>query len=50
MSFADDTFPGMLKTAKVIPLFKKGNKMDIGNYRPVCYTFSYIQDSRKIIF
>ena len=33
--FNTSTFPKCLKTAKVIPLFKSGDKTDINNYRPV---------------
>lgn len=28
-------FPDILKTARVIPIYKKGNKQDPGNYRPI---------------
>ena len=28
-------FPLIFKTAKVIPIFKSGNKDNIGNYRPI---------------
>lgn len=29
-------FPDVLKPGRVIPLFKKGDSTDFGNYRPVC--------------
>nr|CAH7758402.1 unnamed protein product [Callosobruchus chinensis] len=29
------TFPESLQCAKVVPLFKKGNKSDVNNYRPI---------------
>ena len=29
-------FPSVLKTAKVIPVFKKDSKLDYSNYRPIC--------------
>ena len=28
-------YPDILKIAKVVPLFKKGDKTDAGNYRPI---------------
>ena len=34
-SFSLGIFPDDLKVAKVIPLFKKGNTLDINNYRPI---------------
>ena len=30
----EDVFPDTFKTAKVVPLFKKGDKIDPANYRP----------------
>ena len=35
LSFSTGKFPSSLKTAKVIPIFKKGDKLDCNNYRPV---------------
>lgn len=34
-SFSEGVFPDTLKYAKVIPLFKGGNKNEAENYRPV---------------
>ncbi|KAK3909850.1 Putative 115 kDa protein in type-1 retrotransposable element R1DM [Frankliniella fusca] len=34
-SFNDGIFPEVLKISKILPLFKKGNKEELGNYRPV---------------
>ena len=28
-------FPDKLKIAKVVPIFKKGDKLNINNYRPI---------------
>lgn len=35
LSLVSGTFPGDWKTAKVVPLFKAGNKDQVGNYRPI---------------
>jgi len=37
-SFKDSCLPDDWRTATVIPLFKKGSKLDTGNYRPVSLT------------
>ena len=35
LSFSTGVFPNILKTSPVLPLFKKGSKLDCGNYRPI---------------
>ena len=35
LSITTETVPGSFKDAKVVPLHKKGSKLDPGNYRPV---------------
>ena len=35
LSFASGIFPSEMKTAKVIPLFKRGNRSHLSNYRPI---------------
>ena len=35
LSYEQGIFPGIFKTAKVIPLYKSGNKSEIVNYRPI---------------
>ena len=35
MSILSETVPTVFKEAKVIPMYKKGSKLDVGNYRPV---------------
>lgn len=34
-SFITGIFPESLKISKIVPIFKRGDKSDIGNYRPV---------------
>merc|ERR1711867_303632 len=34
-SFRNDIFPSRMKIAKVVPIFKKGNRSDVNNYRPI---------------
>ena len=35
LSFMNGVFPSILKTAKVVPVFKKDSKLDYSNYRPI---------------
>ena len=35
LSFLTVVFPSVLKTAKVVPVFKKDSKLDYSNYRPI---------------
>ena len=35
ISFSMGIFPSVLKTAKIIPVHKKGSKFDCNNYRPI---------------
>ena len=35
LSFSTGIFPNVMKTAKVIPLYKNGKKSDFSNYRPI---------------
>ena len=36
-------FPGDLKVAKVVPIFKTGTKDDPGNYRPISILLGYLK-------
>ena len=35
LSITTETVPTAFKDAKVVPVFKKGSRLDVGNYRPV---------------
>ena len=45
MSFNEGKFPTQLKSANVIPVFKKGDKLEVNNYRPI----SLISNISKVI-
>ena len=35
LSFSTGLFPKILKKAKIIPIFKKGDQQDCNNYKPI---------------
>ena len=45
-SFVAGVFPDALKHAKVVSVFKSGDKFNITNYRPICSTH-FIKDPWK---
>ena len=45
ISFLTGVFPSVLKTAKVVPVFKKDSKLDYSNYRPI----SLLSNIEKIL-
>ena len=45
LSFMNGAFPYILKTAKVVPVFKKDPKLDFSNYRPI----SLLSNTVKIL-
>ena len=45
ISFITGLFPSVLKTAKVVPVFKKDSKLDYNNYRPI----SLLSNIEKIL-
>ena len=49
-SITEGIFPDMLKTAKVIPIFKKGDDFIPGNYRPISLLSVFDKLLEKIIY
>ena len=49
-SLSTGIFPDSLKVAKVIPLYKKGDKAILGNYRPISILPSISKIFERIIF
>ena len=47
--YIERIFPDSLKIAKVIPLYKKGNKTDPGNYRPISLLSTISKILEKIL-
>jgi hypothetical protein len=45
-SLESGIFPDQPKIAKVVPLYKKGDKRDIQNYRPISITIWFFKISR----
>ena len=43
-------FPNILKTAKICPIFKSGNKTDAQNYRPISLLPNFSKIFEKIMF
>ena len=48
--FESGIFPDCLKTAKVIPVYKQGDKTDIGNYRPISILSSFSKTLEKLVY
>lgn len=49
-SLQEGVFPDVLKIAKVIPLYKKGNKCSIENYRPISLLSCLSKVLERVVF
>ena len=49
-SLGSGIFPNDLKIAKIIPVFKKGDKSDLKNYRPISILSSFSKILEKIVY
>ncbi|XP_057310678.1 uncharacterized protein LOC130648640 [Hydractinia symbiolongicarpus] len=50
LSFTTGIFPTNLKTAKTIPIYKKGSKLELTNYRPISLLSNIDKIYEKIIY
>ena len=50
MSFAQGIFPDELKLARVVPIYKSGDKKEVSNYRPISVFSFYSKIFEKIIY
>ena len=50
MSFVTGVYPDQLKTAKVVPVFKKGDKLLVSNYRPISLLSNLNKIYEKIVY
>ena len=50
LSFITGVFPSVLKTAKVVPDFKKDSKLDYSNYRPISLLSNIKKILEKVIY
>lgn len=48
LSFNSGKFPDTLKTATILPIFKKGDKLDCKNYRPISLLCTFSKIIEKI--
>lgn len=48
--FKDGTFPTSLKNGKITPVFKKGDRECINNYRPICILPFFSKVIEKILY
>ena len=47
--FMTGTFPSVLKTAKVVPVFKKDSKLDYSTYRPISLLSNIEKSPEKLM-
>ena len=50
LSFTTGVFPSVLKTPKVVPIFKKDSKSDYSNYRPISLLSNIKKKLERLIY
>ena len=49
-SFSSGIFPSALKTARVCPVFKSGDRANVNNYRPISVLPSFSKIFEKLVY
>jgi hypothetical protein len=49
-SLSTGTFPTHLKSSVVKPLYKKGDRTNISNFRPISFLTSFLKISEKVVY
>ena len=47
---SEDTYPDLLKIAEVVPIFKKGERNKMTNYRPISLLSQFIKIFEKLLY
>lgn len=50
MSLVNGLFPDVFKTARIVPIFKKGENTNVQNYHPVAILSSISKVLEKVIY
>ena len=50
LSFINGNFISGFKTAKVVPIYKKGNVTNVSNYRPINLLYSMSKTLEKLVY
>ena len=50
LSITNSIVPNKMKIAKVIPIYKKRNAQEVGNYRPISLLTSFCKILEKLIY
>lgn len=50
MSLMTGTFPGILKKSKIIPIYRKGDKCSVNNYRPIALQNQFAKIFERVFY